>query len=63
MTVTYGVIGCGMMGREHLQNIALLEGARVGAIFEPDAGMAAACSTSRIVSPRLKESSSNAWPT
>ena len=44
MTVTYGVIGCGMMGREHLQNIALLEGARVGAIFEPDAGMAAAAS-------------------
>jgi len=44
MTVTYGVIGCGMMGREHLQNITLLEGARVGAIFEPDAGMAAAAS-------------------
>ena len=42
MTVTYGMIGCGMMGREHLQNIALLEGARVGAIFEPDPAMAAA---------------------
>ena len=38
----HGVIGCGMMGREHLQNIALLEGARVGAIYEPDAGIAAA---------------------
>ena len=42
MTVTYGVIGCGMMGREHLRNIALLDGARVGAIYEPDADMAAA---------------------
>ncbi|MBF9056158.1 Gfo/Idh/MocA family oxidoreductase [Rhodobacterales bacterium HKCCA1065] len=37
----YGIIGCGMMGQEHLQNIALLNGAEVAAIFEPDAGMAA----------------------
>ena len=42
MTVTYGMIGCGMMGREHIQNIALMEGARVGAIYEPDPEMAAA---------------------
>ena len=35
-TVTYGVIGCGMMGQEHLRNIALLDGTRIGAIFEPD---------------------------
>ena len=41
-TVTYGIIGCGMMGQEHLRNIALLPGARVGAILEPDAGMMAA---------------------
>ncbi|SFG65334.1 Predicted dehydrogenase [Palleronia marisminoris] len=39
--VTYGVIGCGMMGREHLRNIALLDGAEVGVIFEPDAEMRA----------------------
>lgn len=39
--VTYGVIGCGMMGQEHLRNIALLPDTRVGAIYEPDAGMAA----------------------
>ncbi len=39
-TVNYGVIGSGMMGQEHLRNIALLEDARVSAIFEPDAGMA-----------------------
>lgn len=38
-TRTYGIIGCGMMGQEHLRNIALLEGARVAAIYEPDAGM------------------------
>jgi predicted dehydrogenase len=40
-TILYGVIGCGMMGQEHLRNIALLEGARVAAIFEPDPGMSA----------------------
>lgn len=41
----YGVIGCGMMGQEHLRNIALLPGARVAAIFEPDAHMAAIAAT------------------
>ncbi|MEM1388233.1 MAG: Gfo/Idh/MocA family oxidoreductase [Pseudomonadota bacterium] len=39
--VHYGVIGCGMMGQEHLRNIALLPGCAVSAIYEPDAGMAA----------------------
>lgn len=38
-TVHYGLIGCGMMGQEHLRNIALLPDARVAAIFEPDPGM------------------------
>jgi myo-inositol 2-dehydrogenase / D-chiro-inositol 1-dehydrogenase len=37
--VNYGMVGCGMMGQEHLRNLALLPGARVSAIFEPDAGM------------------------
>lgn len=37
----YGIIGCGMMGQEHLRNIALIEGARVAAIFEPDPAMRA----------------------
>jgi predicted dehydrogenase len=32
----YGLIGCGMMGQEHLRNIALLSGVEVAAIFEPD---------------------------
>ncbi len=38
--INYGLIGCGMMGQEHLHNIGLLEGARVAAIFEPDPAMA-----------------------
>lgn len=36
----YGLIGCGMMGQEHLRNIALMHDiAKVVAIFEPDPGM------------------------
>jgi predicted dehydrogenase len=43
MTIGYGIIGCGMMGQEHLRNIALLGAeARVVAIHEPDATMRAA---------------------
>ncbi len=41
-TISYGLIGCGMMGQEHLRNIALLQGARVAAIYEPDPDMAQA---------------------
>jgi len=41
-TVNYGVIGCGMMGQEHLRNLALVPGARIAALHEPDAGMRAA---------------------
>ncbi len=40
--LTYGIIGCGMMGQEHLRNIALLADTRVAAIFEPDVAMRAA---------------------
>ncbi|MBC6407283.1 MAG: Gfo/Idh/MocA family oxidoreductase [Rhodobacteraceae bacterium] len=32
----YGIIGCGMMGQEHIRNIALLPDAEVVAVFEPD---------------------------
>lgn len=35
----YGIIGCGMMGQEHIRNIALVDDAEVVAVFEPDAGM------------------------
>jgi myo-inositol 2-dehydrogenase/D-chiro-inositol 1-dehydrogenase len=40
----YGLIGCGMMGQEHLRNIALLPGVEVAAIFEPDPAMQDAAS-------------------
>lgn len=41
-TLRYGLLGCGMMGQEHLRNIALLPHAQVTAIVEPDAAMASA---------------------
>ncbi len=37
-TRTYAIIGCGMMGREHMRNIALVPGADLVAIVDPDAG-------------------------
>jgi myo-inositol 2-dehydrogenase / D-chiro-inositol 1-dehydrogenase len=37
--IRYGFIGCGMMGQEHLRNLALIQGAMVSAIFEPNAAM------------------------
>ena len=49
--INYGVIGCGMMGQEHLRNIALLQGARVAAIFEPDRYMADAA---KAIAPNAK---------
>lgn len=39
--IRYGFIGCGMMGQEHLRNVALLPATSVTAIFEPDDAMAA----------------------
>ncbi len=36
--IRYGIIGCGMMGREHMRNIALLPGASVTAVADPDEG-------------------------
>jgi myo-inositol 2-dehydrogenase/D-chiro-inositol 1-dehydrogenase len=37
----YGILGCGMMGREHVRNIQLMDGTEIAAILEPDAGMRA----------------------
>lgn len=34
-TVNYGLIGCGMMGREHIQNINLLPQGRVSVVYDP----------------------------
>ena len=39
--VSYGIIGCGMMGQEHLRNISMLSDASVAAIYEPDPTMGA----------------------
>ena len=35
----YGLIGAGMMGQEHIRNIALLDAARVAAVADPDGAM------------------------
>ena len=35
MATVYGLIGAGMMAREHIRNIRLLDGAEVGAIADP----------------------------
>ena len=34
-TIRYGIIGCGSMGREHIENIKALPGTRVTAIADP----------------------------
>ena len=34
----YAIIGCGMMGREHMANLALIDGAELVAIADPDEG-------------------------
>lgn len=39
---TYAIIGCGMMGREHMANIALVPEAELIAIADPDEGSRAA---------------------
>ena len=39
--VRYGLLGSGMMGQEHLRNLALINGAEVVALVEPDAQMRA----------------------
>jgi len=38
-TLNYGLLGCGMMGQEHIRNIQLQENCRVHAIYEPDEAM------------------------
>lgn len=40
-TVRYGILGCGMMGKEHVRNLALIDGAAVSAIADTDADMQA----------------------
>ncbi|MEM9839373.1 MAG: Gfo/Idh/MocA family oxidoreductase [Pseudomonadota bacterium] len=40
MTIKYGVVGCGMMGGEHIRYINLLPGAEVSEVFDPVPEMA-----------------------
>ena len=37
-TRKYAIIGCGMMGREHMRNCALVDGVELVAIADPDTG-------------------------
>lgn len=42
MVKKYGLIGCGMMGQEHIRNVALLDGAEVASVYDPSSELAAA---------------------
>ena len=53
--INYGIVGCGMMGQEHVRNIAQLPDVRVSAIFEPDAQMAEAARAA-VPAARMHES-------
>ncbi|MGJ8623126.1 MAG: Gfo/Idh/MocA family protein [Yoonia sp.] len=44
-TVNYGLIGCGMMGREHIQNINLLPQGRVSVVYDPVRELAESAAT------------------
>ena len=39
MKKRYGIIGCGMMGQEHLRNINLIDDAFTYAVYEPNPNM------------------------
>lgn len=41
----YGIIGCGMMGQEHIKNINLLDGAKVAAVYDPVGALADVAAT------------------
>lgn len=41
--VNYGIIGCGMMAREHIQNINLLPHGRVTVVYDPAPDLAQTC--------------------
>ncbi len=43
--INYGIIGCGMMGREHIENIKLLPEGRVAAVYDPVPDLAQSAAT------------------
>ena len=44
-TVNYGIIGCGMMAREHIQNINVLPTGRVTVVYDPVTELAESAAT------------------
>src|SRR5215208_469628 len=48
----YGLIGAGMMGREHVRNLAIIPGSRITALSDPDEGSRA--EGARAVGPDVK---------
>ena len=44
-TIRYGIIGCGSMGREHIENLRVLPGAEVTALADPHAASRDAATT------------------
>ena len=38
-TIRYAIIGSGMMGQEHIRNLALIDGAKVSAVADPNSDM------------------------
>jgi len=58
MNKKYGIIGCGMMGHEHIANINLLNGAEVAVVYDPvtaQAMSAAQKAGGAVVASSLKE--------
>ena len=53
--IRYGVIGCGSMGREHIENINALEATEVTAIVDPDAASRAAALALCRIPPQVFE--------
>ena len=38
--IRYGFVGTGMMGREHMRNVGLIDGSKIAAVHDEDAGHA-----------------------
>ena len=53
--IRYGVIGCGSMGREHIENIKALDGAELTAIADPQPASRAAAAALLSQAPRAFE--------
>ena len=52
MTLRYGIIGAGSMGREHIENIKIMGGATITAIADPDASSIQQASAVAAIQPK-----------